>query len=80
MDVLPTLVLPFDTSILTGQIKESSRKRFGDDIAAYLANAKTAEEALRPSMLSWWRTYVRSQYAVLKDSGAMPNFPIFLNF
>jgi hypothetical protein len=52
MDVLPALVLPFDTSILTGQIKESSRKQYGDDIAAYLAYAKTAEEALRPSTLS----------------------------
>ncbi len=45
MDLLPTLVFPFDTSILTGQIKESSCKQYGDDIAAYLAYAKTAVEA-----------------------------------
>lgn len=40
--VLPTLVLPFDMSILTDQIKESSRKQYGGDIATFLAYSKTA--------------------------------------
>jgi len=50
-----TITLPFDTQILAGQLRDSSRAMYTRDIAAYLQFAGSAEAALDPATLSRWR-------------------------
>lgn len=51
----PAVALPFDTKILAGQLRESSRAMYERDIAAYLAFAGSAEAALDAATFSRWR-------------------------
>src|SRR5690242_19026220 len=56
LDVSASVILPFDTSLLAGPLRESSRAMYGGDVAAYLAFAGSTEAALDASTLSHWRT------------------------
>lgn len=50
-----TITLPFDTSILAGHLRDSSRAMYARDIAAYLAFAGSTEAALDAATFSQWR-------------------------
>lgn len=51
-----TITLPFDTQMLVGQLRESSRAMYERDIAAYLAFAGSAEAALEAATFARWRS------------------------
>lgn len=46
----------FDTSILAGQVRQSSVDLYKRDFAAYLAFAGGFQNAMQPAMLAQWRT------------------------
>lgn len=46
----------FDTSILTGQVRQSTIAMYKRDFAAYVDFAGSADNALNPAMLAQWRT------------------------
>ncbi len=47
--------LPFDTALLAGQLRDSSRAMYARDIAAYLQFAGSAETALDAATFARWR-------------------------
>ncbi len=49
------ITLPFSTDLLAGQLRESSRRMYARDIAAYLAFAGSAEAALDAATFARWR-------------------------
>lgn len=51
-------LLPFDTSILAGQVGASSIAMYTRDFKAYLAFAGSSEQALEASTLARWRTHL----------------------
>ena len=51
----------FDTSILAGQIAESSQAMYKRDFRAYLAFAGSFERAMQPSTLARWRSYLAGE-------------------
>ena len=53
--------LPFDSSILAGQLAPSSMAMYARDFAAYLAFAGSREAALHASTLARWRTWLTTQ-------------------
>lgn len=68
VDLIPIVPsLPFDTSILAGQIAPSSMRMYRRDFVAYLAYAGSPEYALKPSTLATWRT------VLAQESGMSPN-------
>ena len=50
-----SITLPFDTSLLAGQLRDSSRAMYARDIAVYLAFAGSAEAALDAATFARWR-------------------------
>lgn len=50
-----SIILPFDTSLLAGQLRDSSRAMYARDIAVYLAFAGSAEAALDAATFARWR-------------------------
>lgn len=52
------ITLPFDPSILAGQLAPSSIAMYTRDFAAYLAFAGSVEGALQASTLARWRTHL----------------------
>lgn len=55
LDAPARVALPFDTGILAGQLRDSSRAMYARDIAAYLSFAGSAEAALDAATFSRWR-------------------------
>jgi integrase len=56
-NIIPS-ALPFDTSILAGNIGQSSIKMYERDFKAYLDFALTPELAVQPSTLARWRAHL----------------------
>ncbi len=58
---LTEAALPFDHTILAGQLAASSIRMYRRDFAAYLAFAETVEAVLQPTTLARWRTHLAQE-------------------
>lgn len=63
-DRAPSVRLPFDPSILAGQLAPSSIAMYARDVAAYLAFAGSTEAALEAATLARWRTHLAQATAM----------------
>jgi integrase len=61
-------MLGFNTSILTGQLAESTQNQYAQDLYDYLAFAGTRERALDPATFSLWRTQLSSKERFLSPN------------
>jgi len=57
----PSSAQRFDTSILAGQIAESSQAMYKRDFRAYLTFAGSFERAMQPSTLARWRSHLANE-------------------